>query len=129
MADSNFNETIQTLFKGMDGCLSSKTVVGEPLRINDSIIIPLMDVSFGLAAGAWSKEKKDSAAGGMGGKMSAKAVLLIQNGSCRMIAVNPTDAVSKIIDIAPDIINRFTGKSKLDPDVKAAVDDMKEEKK
>lgn len=61
--------------------------------------------------------------------MSAKAVLLIQNGSCRMIAVNPTDAVSKIIDIAPDIINRFTGKSKLDPDVKAAVDDMKEEKK
>ena len=58
------NDTVSTLFKGMDSFLSSRTVVGEPINIGDTIIIPLVDVSFGVGAGAF-----DSAEGkhnGMG---------------------------------------------------------------
>ena len=44
-----------------------------------------------------------------------------------MIPVNqPQDAVSKIIDLIPDVVNKFTdkGKSQMDPEVKKAVDDI-----
>ena len=129
-AEKEFSSTIDSLFKGMDAFVTSKTVVGEPVRVDENtVIIPLIDVSCGMAAGAFRKDAKDNDAGGLSAKMSPSALLIVQNGITKLISIKHQDAVSKIIDIAPDIINRFTGKSKLDPDVKAAVDDMKEEKK
>lgn len=125
MADHKFNETIASLVNGMDTFLSTKTVVGEAIRVGDTQIIPLVDVSFGAAAGAWGQDRKNSAGGGMGGKISPNAVLVIKNGSVRVVPVNTSDPVGKIIDMAPDLINRFTGKGE-DPQVQSAIDDIKE---
>ena len=104
MSDHTFNETVESLFKGMDNFLTTKTVVGEAIHVNDTLILPLVDVSFGVGAGAWSQEHKNSAGGGMGGKMTPSAVLVIKDGSVRMVPVNNNDPVSKIIDMAPDVI-------------------------
>ena len=49
---NDFNGTVQSLFSGMSGVLSTKTVVGDAVTIGDTIILPLVDVSFGMAAGA-----------------------------------------------------------------------------
>ena len=68
MADNSFNNTVESLFKGMDSFITTKTVVGDAIHIGDTIILPLVDVSFGVAAGAFSAEKKNNGAGGMGGK-------------------------------------------------------------
>lgn len=47
MADNNFNETVESLFKGMDSFLTTKTVVGEAIKFDDgTIVLPLVDVSF-----------------------------------------------------------------------------------
>ena len=49
MADGNkFKETVESLFQGMDSVVSSKTVVGDAIHINGTIILPLVDVSFVL---------------------------------------------------------------------------------
>ena len=55
MADNSFNNTVESLFKGMDSFITTKTVVGDAIHIGDTIILPLVDVSFGVAAGG--KEK------------------------------------------------------------------------
>ena len=65
--ENNFKETVNSLFKGMDSFISAKTVVGEAIHVGDTIILPLMDVSFGVGAGAFSGEKKDNGGGGMVG--------------------------------------------------------------
>ena len=57
MADNSFNNTVESLFKGMDSFITTKTVVGEAINIGDTIILPLVEVSFGVAAGAFSGEK------------------------------------------------------------------------
>ena len=59
MAESSFNSVVDSLLHGMDGFLSTKTVVGEPTKIGDTIIIPLVDVSFGVGAGTFRGEKTD----------------------------------------------------------------------
>ena len=64
MADNSFNNTVESLFKGMDSFITTKTVVGDAIHIGDTIILPLVDVSFGVAAGAFSQEKKNNGAGG-----------------------------------------------------------------
>lgn len=124
MAKNTFNESVVSLVKGMDTFLSTKTVVGEPVNVGDTLIIPLIDVSFGVGAGAWGQDRKDSAGGGMGGKMSPNAVLVVKDGSVRVIPVHSTDPVSKIIDFAPEIISRITGSGKLEPEVQETVDNI-----
>ncbi len=83
--ESKFTTTVESLFKGMDSFISAKTVVGDVVHVNDTIIVPLVDVSFGVAAGAWEKTEKNSAGGGMGGKVKPSAVLVISNGVTKMI--------------------------------------------
>ncbi len=108
MAD--FNQTVGSLFKGMDTLLTSKTVVGEPTQVGDTIILPLVDVNFGVAAGAFAKDGgKTSAGGGMGGKMSPSAVLVIQNGKAKMVSVKGEDTMSKIIDMVPEVVDKVAG--------------------
>lgn len=126
MSDNKFDTTVSSLFKGMDGFLSAKTVVGEPVTVNDTIILPLVDVSFGVAAGAGNNDNKNKAAGGMGGKMSPSAVLVIHDGITRLVNVKNQDSVSKIIDMIPDIIDKIKSfkYGKKDPDIEKAVDDV-----
>lgn len=105
---SNFKETISALFDGMDGVLSSKTVVGEAIHLEDMTIIPLVDVSFGIGAGSKTSQNQQKGSGGLGGKISPSAVLVIQNGKPRLVNIKNQDTVTKIMDAAPDIMDRFT---------------------
>ena len=59
MADNNFKGTVEALFTGIDGVVSSKTVVGDAIHIGDTIILPLVDVSFAIGAGAFNADKKE----------------------------------------------------------------------
>ena len=112
MADSNnnFKSTVEALFKGMDAVVSSKTVVGDAIHINDTIILPLVDVSFGIGAGSSSADKKEKGMGGIGGKMSPSAVIVIQGGKTKLVNVKNQDKITKILDMVPDVVDRFTGK-------------------
>ena len=104
------NTTVESLFKGMESFVSTKTVVGEPTQIGDTIIVPLADVSFGVAAGAVSEANKNNGMGGMGGKVTPSAVLVIKNDSTRLINIKNQDAITKILDMVPDLLDRFQNK-------------------
>ena len=137
MAENNtFNQTVESLFKGMDSFITTKTVVGDAIHIGDTIILPLVDVSFGVAAGALTQEKKNNGAGGMGGKITPSAVLVIQNGTTKLVNIKNQDGITKVLDMVPDFVNRFTGKKEennsandaiVDEDVKKKAGDEMEE--
>ena len=133
MADNSFNNTVESLFKGMDSFITTKTVVGDAIHIGDTIILPLVDVSFGVAAGAFSAEKKNNGAGGMGGKIQPSAVLVIQNGQTKLVNIKNQDGMTKILDMVPDIVNKFTsGKDNEDltfDDIVDAADDADNKEK
>ena len=110
MADNTFNSTVESLFKGMDSFITTKTVVGDAIHMNDTIILPLVDVSFGVGAGAFAQDKKNNGAGGMGGKITPSAVLVIQNGTTKLVNIKNQDGVTKLLDMVPDFVNKFTNK-------------------
>ena len=111
MADNNFNSVITSLLKGVDSVLSTKTVVGEPIHVGDTILVPLVDVSFGLGAGAGTQERKASGSGGVGGKMSPSAILVIKDGKTKLVNIKQQDTVTKILDMVPDLVDKFTHKN------------------
>ena len=87
MSDNSFNGVIDSMMKGMSGFLSSKTVVGEAIQVGDITILPLVDVSFALGAGAFSGDNKEKGAGGLGGKMTPSSVLVIQDGKTKVVVL------------------------------------------
>lgn len=110
---NQFEGVIESLLSGMNTVLSTKTVVGEPTQLADgTIILPLVDVSFGIGAGAGTNGTKNSSsgAGGLGGKMTPSAILIIKNGSARLVNIKNQDAVTKVLDMIPDLVDKFTAK-------------------
>ena len=126
MAENHFTSTIESLFKGMDQFVTTKTVVGEPVQVGETIIIPLIDVTCGMAAGAFAEgsKQKDKGCGGMSAKMSPSAVLVIQNGVTKLVNVKNQDTVTKILDMVPDFVNKFaSGGTKNESPVADAIQD------
>ncbi len=132
MADKHeFQGVVDSLLQGMDTVLSAKTVVGQPTQIGDVTILPLVDVSFGFGAGAGNRTDKHSAkaGGGLGGKMSPSAVLVIKDGAIRLINVKDQNTVTKLLDMLPDLVDKFTGKRETEIDDADAVNIAFPEKK
>lgn len=108
MADNHFSGVVESLLKGMDTVLSTKTVVGEATQVGDTIILPLVDVTFGVGAGAGNSNEKNNGVGGLGGKMTPSAVLVIKNGSTKLVNIKNQDTITKVLDMIPDLIDKFT---------------------
>lgn len=108
MAENNFSSVIDSLMKGMNAVIGTKTVVGDATQVGDTIILPLVDVSFGVGAGATAADKKNGGGGGFSAKMTPSAVLVIKNGTTKLVNIKNQDTVTKVLDLIPDIVEKFT---------------------
>ena len=110
--ENKCNSNLETLFTNLDSFISTKTVVGEPIHIGDVIMLPLIDVFFGLGAGGGSggsdsKESGGGHASGLGAKITPSAVIVIKGGTVQLVNVKNQDALSKLIDMAPGVLSKF----------------------
>ncbi|MBO4686483.1 MAG: GerW family sporulation protein [Lachnospiraceae bacterium] len=121
MAEVNFGETVGKLLEGMEGFVSTKSVVGDARTLPDgTVILPLVDVAFAVGAGAFNKDAKNRATGAVGGKMSPCAVLIIRDGNTRLITIKDQDTMSRIFEMLPDVVERvrnMIGKKKNENEV------------
>lgn len=122
MSENNFSGVIDSLMKGMNTVIGTKTVVGDATQVGDTIILPLVDVSFGVGAGASASDKKDGGVGGFSAKMTPSAVLVIKNGSTKLVNIKNQDMVTKVLDMIPDIVEKFTAPKEEMLEDDAAVD-------
>lgn len=134
-------EELGSLIHQLSNFITTKTVVGEPIHIDDTILVPLIDVSFGAGAGGTAsnnfvkrhkeKEKRvegDEGAGGsgLGAKITPSAMLVIQNGTTQLINIRNQDSLTKIIDMVPGLVSRVTdlfGKGKKEETIDDEDDD------
>ena len=108
MADNSFNANVGSLFQGMEGFITGKTVVGDAVKFDDGT-----DVSFGVAAGAFAEPgKKENSAGGMGGKIQPSAILVIRNGETKLVNVKNQDSITKVLDMVPDLLDKYVPSKK-----------------
>ncbi len=99
--------------------LGSKTVVGEPITVGDSTLIPLISVGFGFGLGGGSgmvemKQKGESAAGGggAGGGVKPIAVIIVDKDGARIepIKGGMASALEKIGETVPEMMTKFAEK-------------------
>ena len=107
------SSNLEVLFSKMENFISSKTVVGEPIEFGNTIILPLVDVVFGVGAGGneGKQEPKDKAGslGGVGAKIMPSAVLVINDGNVQLVNIKNQDSVNKLVDMVPGILSKLSG--------------------
>jgi sporulation protein YtfJ len=92
------------------------TIVGDPMSTPDgATIIPISKVSFGFVSGgsdlnSKQEKAKEPFAGGSGAGISINPVgfIVIKGEDVRMLQIsNNPSSVDKLIDMAPDLIERL----------------------
>ncbi len=111
---SEVSSNLEVLFNKMENFVSTKTVIGDPITIGKVILVPLIDVSFGVGVGAKqnksskaASDTKNGSAAGLGAKMSPSAILVINDGTVQMVNVNDQNSINKLIDMIPSITDKI----------------------
>lgn len=107
----NTKENIDAIFEKLENFLKSKTVIGEPIKVGETTIIPFIDITFGLGTGGGGgkDEKGNDGTGsgaGAGAKISATAVLVIKGDQVELLPIKKAGGLEKLLDMVPEIVNK-----------------------
>ena len=110
---------VKTTLGEIEKVLSTKTVVGEPIIVEGTTIIPLISVGFGIGAGGGSgkgeaKQKGEGAGGGTAGGawVRPKAVVIVDKEGVRIESIKGgiSSTLEKIGVTIPEMIEKTVEK-------------------
>ena len=138
MADSKFSDIINASLEKVKEFSSSETVIGDPIAVGSTTIIPVSRITMGFASGGvdYAGKKSREAApkpnnfgggGGTGLSISPVGFLTVKaDGSVEIVNINaPVGTVEQVADVierAPEIVAKFKAlftKNKKDKAAKA----------
>ena len=100
----------ETLLEKLRFITKAETVIGEPIQAGDTTVVPVSRVSVGFGFGG-HQGKGDTSASGGGASVDPVAFLVIKGDDVRVMPITKDSSlVSKIMDIVPDITNKFAKK-------------------
>ena len=111
----NFSENINSIYEKLEKFLKTETVVGEPIQIGDTTLVPFINVSFGLGTGGGIGNDNrgnngDGSGGGVGARISPTAVLVIKGDKVEMLPVKKLGGLDKLLEMVPGILDKVKEK-------------------
>ena len=111
---SKVSDLMQATIEKIHQLVDTNAIVGQPITTPDGVtLIPISRVNFGFGSGGgdYGKSMKGENFGGGGGggvKIDPVAFLIIKDGVTRVlpVAVPPVTTVDRIIDMAPDLMDK-----------------------
>ncbi len=116
MDEHPIQSLIKTSMESIKEMIDVNTIVGDAVETQDgSVIIPVSRVSFGFAAGGSEfdvktlKENELPFGGGSGAGVSIQPVafMVVGQGQIRLLSINQNTTIERVIDIAPQIIDKI----------------------
>ena len=110
---------VKTTISQIEKVLSSKTVVGEPITVGETTLIPLLSMGFGFGAAggagkADSKQGNEGLKGGAGGAggMRPIAIIVIDKDGVRIepIKSSVAAAIEKLSEKVPGVVEKIADK-------------------
>lgn len=125
-----------TAMTSIENMIDVNTVVGDMITSPDgTVIIPVSKVCFGFAAGGsefntnklnkFSENAKLPFGGGSGAgvNIAPMGFLVVKDGNTKLLSVDGTNALDRLVDMMPDVVN------KVNTLIQKAIDNPKEKDK
>ncbi|MPM94987.1 putative spore protein YtfJ [bioreactor metagenome] len=128
-ATNSIQSIMETTLETIKNSIDSNTIVGNPIKAEASVIVPIskVTVGFGIGGGEYNKNcemetKFDTNfAGGSGGAItiSPVAFVVVEKGETRLISLEDNvNLVDNILTVTPKIIDKVQKFLKHDSNVK-----------
>ena len=120
---------METTLETIKNSIDSNTIVGNPIKSEASVIVPIskVTVGFGIGGGEYNKNCKTNKncdtnfAGGSGGAItiSPVAFVVVEKGETRLISLEDNvNLVDNILTVTPRIIDKIQRILKHDSNIK-----------
>lgn len=126
MTEHPIEGLMTTAMNSIQDMIDVNTIIGEPIETsNNIVIIPISKVSFGFAAGGsefngetideYNKREKEESiqyrlpfggGSGAGVNINPIAFLVIQGNNVKLLPVNHSSAIDKLLDYMPDLMEK-----------------------
>ena len=110
-------ENLETLFDKLEKFFKSETVIGEPIVIGETTLIPIISVTFGCGTGGGTGNDTKGNDGKGSGLCSAariipSAIVVIRNGEVTMLPVGNKSNLENLLNMVPEIVKKFKSSKK-----------------
>ena len=102
-------EILKTVTEEIANMISTKTVIGERITIEDRTIIPVTKVCFGFGSGGGEGKGKIGeegfgGGGGGGGTIQPVAFIVVSREDVKVYSLKEKGIISQLAEIIPDIM-------------------------
>lgn len=111
-AGSSIPENLEVVFTKLEKFLKSETVVGEPIVIGETTLVPIVSVMFGCGTGSGggTDEKGTNGTGsglGVGARVVPNAIIVIKKDEVTMLPVKGKNNLENLVGMVPEIISKI----------------------
>lgn len=112
-------ENLESLFGKLEKFLKSETVVGQPIVIGETTIVPIVAITFGCATGVGTGTGNDPKSGSgsgtgsglsSGAKITPTAVLVIKDGDVALLPIKDKSSLENLLNKVPDLMEKIQKK-------------------
>lgn len=109
----SLKDNLDSLLGNLERFLKTETVIGEPIVIGETTLIPIISVSFGCGTGGGTGDDNTKGMGGsgsgagMGARITPNAVLVIKNDEVTMLPVKSKSNLDSLVKMVPEIVKKF----------------------
>lgn len=115
MAERPIEGMVNVTLEKVREMIGSNTVMGDPITVNGTVILPISKVTFGFGGGGsdfGAKTTKELFGGGTGAGVSVNPVgflVVDQNGSVRTIQLaDSSSTVDRALNMLPEIVDKLS---------------------
>lgn len=128
MSENNIKSIMDTTMEKIRGMVDADTIIGDPILVDGTTILPVSRVSFGLATGGSDFSGKGNTpmfggGGGAGVSIVPVAFIVVKGSEVKMLQIYKDESsANKAIGVLPDLFDKisslFKKKEEIDIDVK-----------
>ncbi|MGP1544001.1 MAG: GerW family sporulation protein [Candidatus Fimenecus sp.] len=105
---------LETTIEKVKNLVNVSTIIGEPIHVDDTTIIPVSKVTYGFASGGSDFPSKSNSqvfggGGGAGVTIVPVAFLVIQDGEVTLKHITAYDnAAERVVNLVPEMFDKVT---------------------
>lgn len=107
----NLEEMLNKVLEQLDSVAKTKTVIGEPFKLDEFTCVPVIKVGmgFGSAGGGGEEDNKGGKGGGAGAGIGLEPIgfLVSRGDEISMISVSRSKGVASIFEKVPDLMEKI----------------------
>lgn len=114
---SPLENLMDSTLKNIKNMVDVNTIIGDPIHAGEVTIIPVSRVAFGFGSGGSTfggktENADENFGGGAGGgvTISPVAFLVVSGSGVKMINVDQTSPLDRLVDMAPDVLEKIISK-------------------